>query len=131
MKIFDFYGIDAKDGREALLLVSEALGTNFEIHQGDYWGEYYRSEVEEGGYFRIVSNLNDGEWQEEDYKNFAWLLEVNNIKDQNGIFERISRSSHRLSFLYRSEVQARKAISRYEYRDGEFRLMESTMYKGK
>lgn len=130
MKIFDFYGMAFTDGDDALRLVADVFQVKFETRESSYWGEYYCASVGDFGGFRIIRNFFDGEWREEDHKNFAWLLEVNDVENQNDIFKRIIDFSAQIFFLHRSEVETKKSIKKFEYRDGNFILVGSSEFRG-
>ena len=119
MKVYDLYGISLKDGDVACSIISQALKICFNPHVGDFWGEYFLAGLGEIGTYRLVQNFRDGEWEEEEYKGYPWLLEVNGLENSDEIFHLLSKISEAV-FLYRSEVESKRWSRRYLYKDGNF-----------
>ena len=130
MKTYDLYGIDETDGETTRHLVTELLKIDFQLHESSYWGEYFRSKWE-GNSYRIISNFHDGVWQEEDHKNFTWLLEVNDVEHPHAIFDAVATAASSIVFLHRTEVEEKISSCRYVYRDGEFHAIARSVASSK
>jgi hypothetical protein len=119
MKVFDLYGVSLEDGERACCLISQALDIRFNPHVGEFWGEYFLASAEETGRYRLVQNFRGGEWEEEEYKEYPWLFEVNAIQSPDKVFKTLSGFPE-VFFLFRTEVEAKKWSRRYIYKDASF-----------
>lgn len=130
MKIFDLYGVQTQSGEVAINLLANKLGLTFECHESDFWGEYFLAESENFGNFRLIQNYHAGEWQQEDFPEYPWLLEANDVKNIGPLMS-ILTEVEGVRFLFRSEVEAKKWIRRYVYQNGGFILTNEVLVKAR
>jgi hypothetical protein len=123
MYIFDYYGVSANDVTTLVARIASFLNISFQAHESTFWGEYFSAHLDGGGSVRVLPNFHDGDWRDEEFKQYNTLVEVNEAPcpdDIKGTLEKIGG----IAFLYRSEVEERKSIRRYKCRDGLFYLSE-------
>lgn len=117
MKIFDVYGSKTGNIDKNIEEVFNSLQIKLKLHESSYSGEYLRAEIPSGGNIKLIPNFHEGDWHEEDYKEYLWILEINNVKTHKEIEEKLS-SSTIFEFLFRVEIESKKWIKRYTYING-------------
>lgn len=117
MHIYDHYGVVVDgDGERVAQAVGAAINVHFSAHESAFWGEYFLANLEKGR-VRLIPNFHNGEWQEDEYRQYPWLLEVSEVFDPDAIRNGF-KNVDEVRFLYRSEVEERKSMRRYELRNG-------------
>jgi hypothetical protein len=126
MHTFDHYGIKINDAAAMAQKLTPVLGVKFSPHESSFWGEYFLGDIGDVGNIRIISNFYDGDWREEDYREYPLLLEVNEAICPNEIMMVILKIKG-IDFLYRSEVEGGEWIRRYKYESGNFHMVGETI----
>jgi hypothetical protein len=103
----DIFGLNAKDIDEAATLVEVALGVRLTPHESSYRsGRYFRGGESEGESFILQKNCDelDGEWNEPEHQDVAYLLYVDDTHRSMDIEQKLTASIRNLKLLRREEL---------------------------
>ncbi|MCM3784953.1 hypothetical protein M3231_18445 [Neobacillus mesonae] len=117
-------GILNSDMDEVTKDLQDILNLHFEEHESSYWGDYHVANISEKEKIRLVYNYVDEDWQEEDYKEFLLLLELNRLEEPEKIMKLLCERLTYLKPLYMQEVEARVSTKKYIYQNGGFILVD-------
>ncbi|MFV5642794.1 hypothetical protein [Acinetobacter oleivorans] len=134
MDIFDFYGVNYNNEEDMISDLSEVLGVVFVPHDSSFWGDYFLSEIDGKNSYRLFQNFNpcENDWNYPDYQHAEWILEISEVSEMDDVFNKLLVDANpNVFFLYRSEVEALNYYKKYEFKDGNFKLISETFFKRK
>ncbi|TKI54118.1 hypothetical protein E8L90_00860 [Brevibacillus antibioticus] len=105
------------------------LNICFEEHESSYWGEYNVAHLSETESIRLVYNYIDDDWQEEEFKEFPLLLELNRILEPEKMMYFLCKNLSYISLLYMDEIDAKVSSRRYVIENGQFKLVYEHLRK--
>ncbi len=111
---FDLYGCRLKDLEFAKMEVEHALDVKLKPHESDYHGgDYYRFDSSSGESFLLKRNFDavEGEWFEDQFKEFPILLYVDKTQRPEEIEKRLQRSGPEFTLLRRHKRPDRTVTS--------------------
>lgn len=99
------------------------LNLHFEKQESSYWGEYTAAQLSEKESIRLIYNYVDNDWQEEEFKEYPLLLELNRLKELEEIMFLLCDKLSYIIPLYLDEIEAKVSSKRYIYQNGQFKLV--------
>jgi len=106
MKTYDLYGCVDSELETVRQTVEELLRIAMEKHESSYrGGDYYRHGADGSENFILQSNYNtfEGEWTKEQYKEYPFLLYVNETS-RSGDIEKKLGSTSKVKLLQRKTL---------------------------
>src|SRR5690606_5009936 len=101
----------------------------FEERESSYWGEYNVAQLSESESIRLVYNYIDDDWQEEEFKEYPLLLELNRINELEKMLYLLCENLSYISLLYMDEIDAKVSSRRYVLEHGKFKLVYEHLKK--
>jgi hypothetical protein len=134
MKKFDYYGVSYDNENDMVSKLSKILGIVFIPHDSSFWGDYFLAKIGGNGKCRLFQNFNpcEDDWNYPDHKHVEWIMEINGTPEMDNIFNKLlNEAESNIFLLYRSEVEALNYIKEYEFKDGDFKLVNEVFCKKK
>jgi hypothetical protein len=114
-RVFDLYGVGAKDIEEARVIIEAALEATLEPHESAYCGgNYYLLPKYQGGRVTLQPNYIEftKTWAEETYRDHHLLLYISYPRDPDALRRTLERvSGGRVLLLRRDRVMGGKRVS--------------------
>ncbi|WP_213643453.1 hypothetical protein [Paenibacillus lautus] len=107
------------------------LNICFEEHESSYWGEYNVAQLSETESIKLVYNYIDDDWQEEEFKEYPLLLELNRINEPEKMLYFLCENLSYIFLLYMDEIDAKVSSRRYALENGKFKLVYEHLKKKK
>lgn len=117
-------GIMKNDIKNVTKDLENILNVKFEEHESSYWGEYNVANISEKEKVKITYNYVDEDWQEEEFKEYPLLLELNRMRDPEKMMGKLCESLDYITPLYLKVVEARVYTKKYYFINGRFELVD-------
>lgn len=125
------FGISIDDMELVSKDLQNLLNICFEEHESSYWGEYNVAQLSETESIRLVYNYIDDDWQEEDFKEYPLLLELNRTSEPEKMISFLCENLSYIFLLYMDEIDAKVSSRRYVIENGKFILVYEHLTKKK
>lgn len=103
--------------------LENVLNVKFKVCESSYWGEYKIVNLSETERIKLVYNYIDDDWQEEEFKEYPLLLELNRLNDPEKVMKMLCDSHDYIKPLYLEEVEAKICTKKFYFRNGRFELV--------
>ncbi|MGG3283325.1 hypothetical protein [Paenibacillus solani] len=123
------FGISIDDMKYVTKDLQNLLNIRFEEHESSYWGEYNVAQLSETESIRLIYNYIDDDWQEEDFKEYPLLLELNRINEPEKMLDLLCENLSYIYLLYMDEIDAKVSSRRYVLENGNFKLVYEYLKK--
>lgn len=110
-------------------MLEEILGIQFIEHDSSYKGIYYSCKLSDSENIQLVSNFQDGDWTEEDYKNCPFIVELNCLKVPEEVTSKIINNVEEAVFIKAHEVETGVSLKVFGLADGQFTLIREISLK--
>lgn len=117
------FGISINDTKLVTKDLQNLLHICFEEHESSYWGEYHVAQLSETESIRLIDNFIDDDWQEEEFKEYPLLLELNRVNEPEKLLHLLCENLPYISLLYLDEIDAKVSSRRYVLENGNFKLI--------
>ncbi|NMM51579.1 hypothetical protein [Paenibacillus aquistagni] len=117
------FGVSNDDMELVTKDLQKLLNICFEEHESSYWGEYNVAQLSETENIRLIYNYIDDDWQEEDFKEYPLLLELNRINEPEKMSHLLCEHLSYICLLYMDEIDAKVSSRRYVLENGKFKLV--------
>ncbi|MFX3633291.1 MAG: hypothetical protein ACE3L7_30520 [Candidatus Pristimantibacillus sp.] len=117
------FGISIDDMKLVTNDLQNLLNICLEEHESSYWGEYNVAQLSETESIRLVYNYIDDDWQEEEFKEYPLLLELNRINEPEKMVYFLCEHLSYIFLLYMDEIDAKVSSRRYVLENGNFKLV--------
>ncbi|MFW5436753.1 hypothetical protein [Paenibacillus apiarius] len=125
------FGISIDDMELVTKDLQNLLNICFEEHESSYWGEYNVAQLSETESIKLVYNYIDDDWQEEEFKEYPLLLELNRITEPEKMLYLLCENLSYIFLLYMDEIDAKVSSRRYVLENGKFKLVYEHLKKKK
>lgn len=125
------FGISIDDMELVTKDLQNLLNICFEEHESSYWGEYNVAQLSETESIKLVYNYIDDDWQEEGFKEYPLLLELNRINEPEKMLYFLCENLSYIFLLYMDEIDAKVSSRRYVLENGKFKLVYEHLKKKK
>jgi|GEM_PF-1236196 len=117
------FGISIDDMELVTKDLQKLLNICFEEHESSYWGEYNVAQLSESESIRLVYNYIDDDWQEEEFKEYPLLLELNRVNEPEKMLNLLCENLSYIFLLYMDEIDAKVSSRRYILENGKYKLV--------
>lgn len=91
MGIYVTYGTVKNDLSAVKNDLEKALNIQFKLHESSYWDEYYLFRTNDKQKIRINYNFVDGDWLEDEFKQYPVLIKLMRLKNLDEVMEVIKK----------------------------------------